>query len=51
MTQLMALNNISVEINQQKILYDVSLTVNLNQIITILGPNGAGKSTNIKVIL
>ena len=51
MTQLMALNNISVEINQQKILYDVSFTINLNQIITILGPNGAGKSTLIKVIL
>lgn len=51
MTQLMALNNISVKINQQKILYDVSLTINLSQIITILGPNGAGKSTLVKVIL
>ncbi len=51
MTQLMALNNISVKINQQKILYDVSLTINLSKIITILGPNGAGKSTLVKVIL
>ena len=51
MTQLMSLNNISVEINNQKILYDISLTVNLNQIITVLGPNGAGKSTLVKVIL
>ena len=47
----MSLDNISVEINNQKILYDISLTVNLNQIITVLGPNGAGKSTLIKVIL
>ena len=51
MTQLMSLNNIYVEINNQKILYDISLTVNLNQIITVLGPNGAGKSTLVKVIL
>ena len=51
MKQLMALNNISIEINKQKILYDVSLSINLNQIITILGPNGAGKSTLVKVIL
>lgn len=51
MTQLMSLDNVSIEINNQKILYDISLTVNLNQIITVLGPNGAGKSTLIKVIL
>ena len=51
MTQLMSLDNISVEINNQKILYDISLTVNLNQIITVIGPNGAGKSTLVKVIL
>ncbi|MWP49627.1 MULTISPECIES: zinc ABC transporter ATP-binding protein ZnuC [unclassified Gilliamella] len=51
MTSLISLNNVSVEINQQKILYDVSLSLHLNQIITILGPNGAGKSTLVKVIL
>ncbi|WP_279084973.1 zinc ABC transporter ATP-binding protein ZnuC [Gilliamella apis] len=51
MTQLMSLDNVSIEINNQKILYDISLTVNLNQIITILGPNGAGKSTLVKIIL
>ena len=51
MTQLMSLDNVSIEINNQKILYDISLTVNLNQIITVLGPNGAGKSTLVKVIL
>ena len=51
MTQLMSLDNVSIEINNQNILYDISLTVNLNQIITILGPNGAGKSTLVKIIL
>ncbi|WP_294952937.1 zinc ABC transporter ATP-binding protein ZnuC [uncultured Gilliamella sp.] len=51
MTQLIKLDNVSVEINHQKILYDVSLSISLNQIITVLGPNGAGKSTLVKVIL
>ncbi|KFA59254.1 Zinc ABC transporter, ATP-binding protein ZnuC [Gilliamella apicola] len=51
MTQLISLDNVSVEINHQKILDDVSLSINLNQIITLLGPNGAGKSTMVKVIL
>ena len=51
MTQLISLENVSVEINHQKILDDISLSVNLNQIITLLGPNGAGKSTLVKVIL
>ena len=51
MTQLMSLDNVSIEINNQKKFFVISLTVNLNQIITILGPNGAGKSTLVKIIL
>lgn len=51
MSSLISLNNISVEINHQKILYDISLKIKINKIITLLGPNGAGKSTLVKVIL
>ncbi|OCG76157.1 zinc ABC transporter ATP-binding protein ZnuC [Gilliamella sp. Occ4-3] len=51
MTPLISLDSVSVEIDHQKILYDVSLAIHLNQIITLLGPNGAGKSTLVKVIL
>lgn len=51
MIQLISLENVSVEINHQKILDNISLAIKLNQIITLLGPNGAGKSTLVKVIL
>lgn len=51
MDSLISLQHVTVEINQHKILDDVSLALNAKQIITILGPNGAGKSTLIKVIL
>lgn len=51
MTQLIFLDNVSVEIKHQKILYNVSLSISANQIVTLLGPNGAGKSTLVKVIL
>lgn len=51
MKHLISLNKVAVEVNNQKILYDISLTISPNQIITVLGPNGAGKSTLVKVIL
>ncbi|OCG23052.1 MULTISPECIES: zinc ABC transporter ATP-binding protein ZnuC [unclassified Gilliamella] len=51
MKPLISLDNVSVEIDHKKILYDVSLVIHLNQIITLIGPNGAGKSTLVKVIL
>lgn len=51
MSRLISLDNVSVVINKQKILDDISLTVSPKQIITLIGPNGAGKSTLVKVIL
>lgn len=51
MVSLISLNNVAVEVNHQKILYDISFTISPNKIITLLGPNGAGKSTLVKVIL
>lgn len=51
MISLISLNNVAVEVNHQKILYDISFTISPNKITTLLGPNGAGKSTLVKVIL
>ncbi|MDF7667199.1 ATP-binding cassette domain-containing protein [Orbaceae bacterium ESL0727] len=51
MSPLISLQDVGVEINHQKILSQISLTINANEITTILGPNGAGKSTLIKVVL
>jgi branched-chain amino acid transport system ATP-binding protein len=34
-----------------EILHDVSLTVNVGEIVSIIGPNGAGKSTAFKTIV
>jgi len=33
------------------ILHDVSLTVHVNEIVSIIGPNGAGKSTAFKTVV
>lgn len=43
-------NNLTVNLHQQKIIEDISFTLRKNSITTIIGPNGAGKSTLIKAI-
>ena len=35
----------------RKVVSDVSLTINSNEIVGLLGPNGAGKSTTVKLML
>ncbi len=51
MSNLIELNNVTVQFEQRKALDSVSLTLEQGQITTVIGPNGAGKSTLIKVIL
>ncbi len=35
----------------KKVLHDISLTLQPNEIVTLIGPNGAGKSTLLKILL
>ncbi len=48
---LLVAENIDVVKNKQKILDNVSLTVNNHDFITIIGPNGAGKSMLLKCLM
>lgn len=43
-------NNLSKQFGEQKVVNDVSFTINNNEIVGFLGPNGAGKSTTMKMI-
>jgi zinc transport system ATP-binding protein len=43
--------NLKVGFNQEKIIDNLSFTVNEGEILTILGPNGCGKSVLIKTLL
>lgn len=45
-----ATEHVSVEISGKTILSDVSLTVQLGELLAVVGPNGAGKSTLLKVL-
>lgn len=44
------LNNLGFEVNGQKILQNINLTVNEGDFLTIMGPSGSGKSTLLKLI-
>lgn len=51
MTQpIFQLNNLGFEVNNQKILQHINLTVNEGDFLTIMGPSGSGKSTLLKLI-
>lgn len=47
--KLVELNGVTLSFGQ-KILDDISLTIQRGEIVTIIGPNGAGKSSLVKVI-
>lgn len=50
MTSLLSINNLSLNINGQSILKDVSFNINEGQHTSLNGPSGSGKSTILKII-
>lgn len=45
------INNLSISINEKKILNNINLEINKGDVIAIVGPNGNGKSTLLKSIM
>ena len=48
---MLKVKNLYVEINNKKIIEDMSFELLENQILMVIGPNGAGKTTLIKAIM
>ena len=48
---LLKVKNLSVELNDEKIISNLSFELKKGQIITVLGPNGAGKTTLLRALL
>ena len=48
---MLKIENLSVEIDNKKILNDFNLKMNLNEVHGVMGPNGIGKSTICKTII
>lgn len=47
----LSVNNISLHINANAILQDISTSFNAGELVGLIGPNGAGKSSLLKAIL
>jgi len=45
------IKNVSLELDDRKILNDITLSIKKGEIAIILGPSGAGKSSILKIIL
>lgn len=48
---MLIIDNINVAYGKVQVLHDVSLVVNVNEIVTIIGSNGAGKTTTLNAIM
>ncbi|OEF24072.1 zinc ABC transporter ATP-binding protein ZnuC [Vibrio rumoiensis] len=51
MSELILLDNISVQYNDKAVLNNINVSIKKGEITTLIGPNGAGKSTLVKVML
>lgn len=51
MSELILLDNISVQYNNKAVLSNIHISIKKGEITTLIGPNGAGKSTLVKVML
>jgi branched-chain amino acid transport system ATP-binding protein len=49
--RLLEISNLNTGYSYLQVLWDVSLTVNQDEIVALIGPNGAGKTTTLKNIL
>jgi zinc transport system ATP-binding protein len=48
---LIECDNVSVHLGKRKVLSNISLSVNPQEIVTVLGPNGSGKTTLFKTLI
>ena len=48
---LIEIQNLNVAYGRKKVLENVTLTLNKDEIVTIVGPNGSGKTTLFKAII
>jgi len=48
---LLKVQNLSVELNGEKIIKNLSFQISRGEILTILGPNGSGKSVLLRTLL
>jgi branched-chain amino acid transport system ATP-binding protein len=49
--ELLKVENLSVSYGLSRVLYDVSLTVNSGELVSLIGRNGVGKSTTMRGIM
>ena len=48
---MLAVSNLQAAYGAAKVLFDISLTINAGEVVTLLGRNGMGKTTTINAIM